>query len=682
MTDLQPSLVPLVSFVILIAIIGIVGRILISTKWRHRTISHLKDVALWVLIFGWIIYVIGYWQYYDEKLNLVALVFRSFLSSVGMFALQSDLQYFIQESVKESPLFLGIFAIIHFLAALVSAIFLVNVVGFKLVSWMKMRRADGQDLFIFWGLNDNSITLAEDIHRKQVNGLVIFVGTAQDSDNGNHELSVSSLINGKTQRKDRIRKIEEELNAVITYCTDELPSESNMIEGDNILGKIKLWTLAKIIAKSKEFRVRFFFLSDNEGKNLEYISSFLCAISKKDVVLSECKQLDLYCKARKNKENGVFEKLAYLKKDQMVPNVHLVDSANLSVQMLKKNVAYQPVSFVDVKINRAAVDSQFTALVLGFGATGRDAVRFLYEFGALPDVSGKKSPFKCYVLDRRMDELKGTFYNNSPSLKGKSELELQSTNVLSIDFWERVKSIIDNINYIVIALGDDHLGIQIAIDLLELAYKHRRTLHHFKIFIRSYDQESEAKMEEMVRFYHDKTEGNIVMFGKVGDLYSFSNIVDDESLKEAMTFYAGYANAATIKEKWEERHMMKNKKKEDITLGDINAILRKERQDIANSMHIDTKLALVGMTRNSNGNMFDSLSDAQLRNIAICEHLRWNASHEVLGYIYSSKTDDLRKTHQCLREWDDLSKEYQSYDYEVWEQTKAILKSKDHLELK
>ena len=187
--------------------------------------------------------------------------------------------------------------------------------------------------------------------------------------------------------------------------------------------------------------------------------------------------------------------------------------------------------------------------------------------------------------------------------------------------------------------------------------------------------------DDRFSFYYDKTEGNIVMFGKVGDLYSFSNIVDDESLKEAMTFYAGYANAATIKEKWEERHMMKNKKKEDITLGDINAILRKERQDIANSMHIDTKLALVGMTRNSNGNMFDSLSDAQLRNIAICEHLRWNASHEVLGYIYSSKTDDLRKTHQCLREWDDLSKEYQSYDYEVWEQTKAILKSKDHLEL-
>lgn len=255
MTDLQPSLVPLVSFVILIAIIGIVGRILISTKWRHRTISHLKDVALWVLIFGWIIYVIGYWQYYDEKLNLVALVFRSFLSSVGMFALQSDLQYFIQESVKESPLFLGIFAIIHFLAALVSAIFLVNVVGFKLVSWMKMRRAESQDLFIFWGVNDNSVTLAEDLHRNKVMGFVIFVGTFQDADNGNNEISLSSLINGQTQRKDRIKKIEEELNAVITYCTDDFPSESNMIEGGCIFREMKLWSLAKIIEKSKEHRV-------------------------------------------------------------------------------------------------------------------------------------------------------------------------------------------------------------------------------------------------------------------------------------------------------------------------------------------------------------------------------------------------------------------------------------------
>ena len=45
----------------------------------------------------------------------------------------------------------------------------------------------------------------------------------------------------------------------------------------------------------------------------------------------------------------------------------------------------------------------------GFGETGRDAFRFLYEFGALIDVNGNRNPQKIYVVDEHMDELKGDF---------------------------------------------------------------------------------------------------------------------------------------------------------------------------------------------------------------------------------------------------------------------------------
>ena len=127
------------------------------------------------------------------------------------------------------------------------------------------------------------------------------------------------------------------------------------------------------------------------------------------------------------------------------------------------------------------------------------------------------------------------------------------------------------------------------------------------------------------------------------------------------------------------RHMLNGKAKDDITLNDINAVIRKENQDIANYLHMDTKLKLAGLSRKSAETDFDKLTDEQKRNLAICEHLRWNASHEMLGYIYGESTSDLHKTHNCLKPWRELSTDYQGYDYDVWSTTIDItLKSNEN----
>jgi hypothetical protein len=114
MTDYLTLPMPIVTTLILVAILIIIGTILTSRKILTKIVGNLKWLAFAVLLAGFVIYFIGYWFYYDEKLNIVALTFRSLLSSIGMFALQSDLQYFVQCWVKESPLLLGLFAIIHF----------------------------------------------------------------------------------------------------------------------------------------------------------------------------------------------------------------------------------------------------------------------------------------------------------------------------------------------------------------------------------------------------------------------------------------------------------------------------------------------------------------------------------------------------------------------------------------
>jgi hypothetical protein len=54
-----------------------------------------------------------------------------------------------------------------------------------------------------------------------------------------------------------------------------------------------------------------------------------------------------------------------------------------------------------------------------------------------------------------------------------------------------------------------------------------------------------------------------------------------------------------------------------------------------------------------------------LATLAWTEHLRWCASHEVLGYVYGDKKDEARMTHDNLVPWQELTEEVQSYDCNV-----------------
>lgn len=54
--------------------------------------------------------------------------------------------------------------------------------------------------------------------------------------------------------------------------------------------------------------------------------------------------------------------------------------------------------------------------------------------------------------------------------------------------------------------------------------------------------------------------------------------------------------------------------------------------------------------------------------LAQTEHLRWNASHEILGYRDSgteNDKDEARLQHGCLKPWQNLSALYHSYDYNI-----------------
>ena len=62
--------------------------------------------------------------------------------------------------------------------------------------------------------------------------------------------------------------------------------------------------------------------------------------------------------------------------------------------------------------------------------------------------------------------------------------------------------------------------------------------------------------------------------------------------------------------------------------------------------------------------------------LARTEHLRWMASHELLGYIdYGTENDkdEARLKHGCLKPWESLTTGIQSYDYNIVDVSLGIM---------
>lgn len=659
---------------LLIAVLLI--RFIFSYFIKEQGRIRLRLYALITLISGWTLYYVGFF-FGGTSQSLLASVVRPLIAAIGMFVGNTAYQE-ICSTYTTNPTYMTLFAVIHLSAILVSAIFVINFFWKRSKSYLQGKwwyfLPSDAPLNIFFGLNEQSITLARDIQKeKQGKEHIIFIDLTNSSDEQKEGLSLSQLFGFSNYHQEYINQLAG-VNYTIKSAFGSLSDMES--EDGNILELLHLRTVKKLIERHSQ--TRCFLLYEQEDDNIKSAINLM-----QDAVCKE-KQIDIYCLARKNKENSVVEKMAYLKQKDTHPNIHLLDIANLSIQQLKNHVEYQPISFVSPNTKKGVVENSFNALVIGFGETGRDAVRYLYEFGAFPNLEGRRSLFKCYAVDKQIDQLAGSFYNNSPALLDSKEIELLKMDEQSMDFWRWVDGQILMLNYIIIAIGNDKKDMQIAIDILDKAMKKGKDMSNFKIFIRTYSKENESWMKEMAHFYNQKLQDVFVIFGTYEELYTYKNIIDEDTLRQAKEFYAGYTSKKKDDPTWEQRHLICEKEEQDgvsyrlkerekVTLDDINAVIRKENQDIANSRHIDTKLTLVGLSRKSKKEDFDKLTDEQKKNLAICEHLRWCASHEMTGYVWGGKDDNLRKTHSCLKPWQDLTKDYQAYDYQVMDRTIDII---------
>ena len=662
-------------------------------KEPYKKANYGKKAFKWwaftTLVAGYVLYFVGfYWE--GTKNSFLAYLFRPLLSSLEMFVSHSDLLE-VDTYCKENPYYMAVFAVVHFSAVAVSASFAINCFWKRIIFWLRrkwwMIVPAKKEVNVFFGLNDRSLMLAKDFYKKSTPGnrdKMLFIDMPDETHKVAQRLSFSHIFGLFSYKSEQVRSLNG-LKPVLMHSA-VLPSKVEAPEG-NILDVLELSSVRRIVSRASG--VRLFFLSDSEEDNIKSMLNVL-----QDNVFNTVHPV-VYCRARNNLVN---ESVYGVSKAE----IRLVDESALSVAALKlmpaarHSEAYKahPVRFVDVNTELGCVESDFVSMIVGFGVTGQDALRFVYEFGAFCNEDGKKSRFKCYVIDSRMEDIKGNIYREIPALPTLSdEIILLDENAGSLTFWEKMREIIDTLNYVVIALGNDEANITLAAELCQYASRYRKKgLKQFGIFVRSYDIVNETRMKRIAEYYNELEEDVISVFGTMGEIYSKEMIVGDgRIIQMAKHFYDSYQQVMSEdKKSWEKRHV---DSLDDTNGGSLvlrkQGLYRKEFQDIENGIHCYTKRKLAGIrtlqdfpipkhmrfkSDESGLSQEEAKHYRRLINLSIGEHLRWNASHYMLGYVEmaddekmsaSSSCCEKEKTHMYLTEWNNLSDRVKMYDYAV-----------------
>lgn len=295
-------------------------------------------------------------------------------------------------------------------------------------------------------------------------------------------------------------------------------------------------------------------------------------------------------------------------------------------------------------------------------------------------------------------------------------ITLHEMDCRSVQFYQKLTDEwIQKLNYVVVATDNDELNISLGVRIFKAATRYRKDLKKFCILVRAHNDDDghirgianlynrlwrayeSAPVDSKGRRIHQRVikkeevvDNPIIhIFGLDKKTFTYKNIIADDLEQKARDYYEKYNKTVNPDEKvkktaWDDRYdnvMQLDEEWIDYapTYFGIQYLRRSESQDMANSQHEKTKRILADSALglcHLKDSIFSQLTRErgsteyiwprgmeEIKEItriatvlAQTEHLRWNASHEILGYVPSEEKDEVRLKHDCLKDWGDLAK--------------------------
>lgn len=588
--------------------------------------------------------------------DYITLTYYSILHSLRMF-MGGTVIYRIIGDMKAMPMLWNMLVAVFFMATLTSGFFIFNFLSRSLYArrWLGKKKNISQAAkggnSIFLGINRYAEILAGNIRQEMKvagrDGIIIFL-ELPDKNEKIERLSIWDILRQFLTSRPR---------------SNNAPYDIRLKVRNNMKGLMP-WL------ENPENDI--YILSDDMTQNI--------AVAEKLMEHPTIK-CHIYCHARKEGLIAKYDSIADLN-DQLT----IIDSSFLAVEGLKRNPDLHPVNYVEVGLENGrkagwVSDKGFTSAILGFGETGKEGVSFLYEFGAFPDRNMQKAPFKCYVFDNNMEKASCEFFRKVPGVN-RNEIEFLSQGINTPGYWAKLSEIIDSLNYVIVSLGDDMSTLNAAIDLAEYAFRYRKSddpednLKNFVILCRLCDPE---RMDKLTLTSANHVFGGCLkQFGRIDDIWNHDIISNSSINSKAEKFYDSYETLASggVALSWAD----KLKSRSEGTYGQRCKAQRQVAQNYSDCLHVETKKRICDPvyyeyarcivspasfdgTRHYVGD--NAEAGKVMEYLAVGEKLRWNASHEIMGYVRGEETDDRIKTHKYICSYEELDPLARHYDWLV-----------------
>lgn len=583
------------------------------TRYENKMKKLSRLLLVPTLCGGLLVYLIGYWPDTGIKsqnamlLDALISLLRAVFSTGRMFVIENDFND-INEILKNNQLYLLAFGTVHVTALLITTIAAISWFGEKILIRLKLLFTSLQTTYIICGLNENSCSFGEDLLETDEKRRVVFI-----------EKDMGSDLPDKAK----------DLGAIVINSD---PLELSCLKHAGINGKLN------------KRPVYLFTFTEDETLNINIALEVMRGI--KDSSVQD--KLHIYVRTKAYEIDRVFDDEN--QKNRTNFDVRIFNETDIAARQLMENHPLHEV--VDIDYSSSTAKSDLTVLLAGFGDIGRQVLQKAICCGQFV---GNKTRF--IIVDNNISKTFGAFKNRYPELICNYDICTVDADVREERFFDLLNGKAGELNYIAVALGQDRLNLDTALGIK--AIYDRSPKQHNKQPVIAVNVWDEKELMRCNTAENGMGWGDIRIFGQSKKIFTEDIIINEsmDIMAKAVNTYYNNINPQQAAE-WRK----------------LSSFTKESNR--ASAMHIRTKLQLTGLNMckremtpdcheviETLEKLKEYLGEKRLRNLAMCEHLRWNAFHFASGWRTwklveidgeSKPKDAIHKRHACLVDWDAL----------------------------
>lgn len=578
--------------------------------------------------------------------NWIQLVLISTLASLEMFIGHTVVfDDIIAAVVFREPFLLLSYITVFILAILftISLFFLIVPRGLKDAIRLRLKgylSARGKrKLHVFLGDTPSARTLAVSIRESAPEDELLFIHFPDPAEKSGGELSIGEVLHAMFSRR-----TERNLADVLGYdhfmfIRGQLPApscESSLAEA------IGMPFLDNLLRRENSY---VYILSDDEEYNFRFLQLLVKQSTLKAKVFCYNQDINNYTALYAN----VHPRIRLLNKQELV----FSEVKRLEPSLMPVNVA--PLVRDAEGNSLGYVSEGFNALIVGFGATGQEALRFIHEFGSFVGQDLMPMQNNYWIADPQIEHLKGEFLSRTPAFRYDANVTWSAQHTGSERFWLDFSMQLPTLNYVVISVDDGHLNVEIAVRMLQDAARFGKDLSRLKILVKASVEDSQ--LPGMIHFYNRSfcPEGVSVIhpFGIPGKVWNL-DVVTGRGLKAEAVRYRDVAGRITgvQPESWDARSQ-RIRFQPGVALANQRELHRRQLIDIDACLYSRTLYALAG-------GRIPGENDPMLPVLAASMQQYWVNALAVQGYILGMETDELNRRLPGMLSYTDLSEEEQA----------------------